>query len=124
MDSLSKEQKDEFATVFAMLALYDGGAAITSDQINALLQATGNTEVEGFYPVIMANYAGDPDKLAELIALPGAGGGGGGGGGGAGGDASGEEEKEEEKEEEIEEEPVGGGMGDMFGGDDGGGGDY
>ena len=77
MDSLSKEQKDEFATVFAMLALYDGGAEITSDQINNLLQATGNTEVEGFYPVIFANYAGDAEKLAQLIAMPGGGGSGG-----------------------------------------------
>mmetsp|Transcript_2512 Transcript_2512/g.5218 ORF Transcript_2512/g.5218 Transcript_2512/m.5218 type:complete len:123 (+) Transcript_2512:60-428(+) len=120
MDGLSKEQKDEYATVFAMLALYDGGADITSDQINSLLQATGNTEVEGFYPVIMANYAGDPDKLAGLIAVPGAGSGGGGGGGAGGGGETAEEEKEEEKEEEVEEEPVGGGMGDMFGGEEGG----
>merc|ERR1712087_763275 len=106
-----------------MLALYDGGAAITSDQINALLQATGNTEVEGFYPVIMANYAGDPDKLAQLIAMPGggSGGGGGGGAGGGGGGDAGEEEKEEEEEEVEEEAPVG--VGGMFG-DEGDGGDY
>jgi len=27
MDKLSKTQKDEYATVFAMLALYDGGVS-------------------------------------------------------------------------------------------------
>ena len=27
MDSLSKAQKDEYATVFAVLALYDGGVS-------------------------------------------------------------------------------------------------
>jgi len=95
-------------------------ADITTDQITALLQATGNTEVEAFYPIIFANLLSNPEKLAELIAVPSAGGGGGGGaggGGGGGGDAA-EEEKEEEKEEEAEMD-MGGGV-DMFGGDDGG----
>ena len=84
------------------------------------MEATGNTEVEAFYPIIFSNYLGDPEKLAAVIATPSAGGGGGGGGGGAGGDggdAGAEEEKEEEKEEE--EADLGGGM-DMFGGEDGG----
>jgi len=57
-------------------------------------------------------YLADPSAFA--------GSGGGGGEGGGGGDA--EEEKVEEKEEE-EEMDLGGGM-DMFGGDEGGGGDY
>ena len=82
MDSLSKDQKDEFAVSFAILALYDGGAEVTSDQINNLLEATGNTEVAPFYPVIFSNYLNSPEKIAALIASPGAGGGGGGGGGG------------------------------------------
>ena len=56
-------------------------------------------------------YLKDPSKFA---------GSGGGGGGGGGGEA--EPEKEEEKEEE-EEMDLGGGM-EMFGGDEGGGGDY
>ena len=96
-------------------------ADISADQINSLLEATGNKEVEAFYPIIFANFLSSPEKLAALIAMPAAGGGGGGGGGGAaggGGGAAGEEEKEEEKEEEVEEE-IGGGMA-MFGGDDGG----
>mmetsp|Transcript_18637 Transcript_18637/g.24001 ORF Transcript_18637/g.24001 Transcript_18637/m.24001 type:complete len:121 (+) Transcript_18637:151-513(+) len=120
MNALKKEQKDEFATVFAMLCLYDGGADITSDQINNLLQATGNTEVEGFYPVIFSGYAGNPEKLAQLIAVPSSGGGGG-GGGAAGGGAGAEAEAavvEEEPEEEEAPPAV-----DVFGGG-GGGGDY
>merc|ERR1711966_214639 len=117
MDSLSKQKKDEMATCFAVLALYDGEAEISSDNISNLLKATGNTEVEAFYPVIFANFLSDPAKVSELITSPGGGGGGDAGAGGAGGDAA-EEEKEEEKEEE-EEMDLGGGM-DMFGGDDGG----
>lgn len=86
------------------------------------MEATGNTEVEAFYPIIFANYLSDPSKVAGLIASPGgSGGGGGGGGGGEAGGAAAEEEKEEVKEEEVEME-MGGGM-DMFGGD-GGDGDY
>ena len=99
-------------------------ADVTAEQISNLLEATGNTEVEPFYPIIFANYLGDPEKLKQIIAVPTAAGGGGGAGGGgsaaAGGEAE-EEEKEEEKEEEVEMD-LGGGM-DMFGGDEGGG-DY
>mmetsp|Transcript_12382 Transcript_12382/g.18576 ORF Transcript_12382/g.18576 Transcript_12382/m.18576 type:complete len:120 (-) Transcript_12382:125-484(-) len=119
MDSLTKEQKDEHAVSFAILALYDGGAEITSEQIFALLEATGNTEVEKYYPTIFANFLSSPEKIIELITTPGGSGGGGGGDGGAAGGEEEEEEKEEEKEEE-EEMDLGGGM-DMFGG---GGEDY
>ena len=167
MNKLTKSQKDEFATAFAMLCLYDGGvsysliqlfeyqysimmylcrshtalflprifiiskshltieqAEITPDQINTLLTATGNTEVEAFYPIIFANYLSDPDKFAQLIAFPTSGsGGGGGGGGGAAEAAPAAAAKEEEKEEEVEMD-LGGGM-DMFGGEEAaGGGDY
>ncbi|GMI30331.1 hypothetical protein TeGR_g3794 [Tetraparma gracilis] len=119
MDALNAEQKQEMATSFACLALYDGEAEISSEQIAALLKATG-VEVEGFYPIIFSQMM-TPAKITELLAAPGGSGGGGGGGGDAGGAA--EEEKEEEKVEE-EEMDMGGSM-DMFGGDGGeGGGDY
>eukprot|EP00545_Synedropsis_sp_CCMP1620_P001818 CAMPEP_0119013892 /NCGR_PEP_ID=MMETSP1176-20130426/9183_1 /TAXON_ID=265551 /ORGANISM="Synedropsis recta cf, Strain CCMP1620" /LENGTH=121 /DNA_ID=CAMNT_0006967019 /DNA_START=71 /DNA_END=436 /DNA_ORIENTATION=+ len=121
MDDLTKEQKDEYATSFAILALYDGGAEITSEQVTALLQATGNTEVEAFYPIIFANYLSDPETLGKLIATPGGGGGGGDGGGDAGGEAAVEEVEEEKPVEE--EMDMAGGI-DMFGGDEGGGSDY
>jgi hypothetical protein len=82
MDKLKKSQKDEYATAYAILALYDGGAEITSDQVNTLLEATGNKDVEGFYPIIFTNFLNTPEKIAKIIASPSAGGGGGGGGGG------------------------------------------
>ncbi|KAI2494115.1 60s Acidic ribosomal protein [Fragilaria crotonensis] len=128
MESLTKSQKDEYATSYAILALFDGGADITSDQVNTLLQATGNTDVEAFYPIIFANYLSNAETLGKLIAIPGSGSGGGGGGGGGGGDAGAEDAQEEAKVEEKEEEEemdMAGGI-DMFGGDDegGGGGDY
>ena len=50
-------------------------AEVTLEQINILLEATGNTKVEAFYPIIFANYLSDPEKIAMLIASPGYGGG-------------------------------------------------
>jgi large subunit ribosomal protein LP1 len=101
-------------------------AEVSADQINALLAATGNTEVEAFYPIIFANCFGNPERLSALIALPATGGGGGsgGGGGGGGGEAVVEEKEATATEEEVEMD-MGGGM-DMFAGDEGGdgGGDY
>eukprot|EP00529_Nitzschia_sp_RCC80_P034632 CAMPEP_0113484240 /NCGR_PEP_ID=MMETSP0014_2-20120614/23858_1 /TAXON_ID=2857 /ORGANISM="Nitzschia sp." /LENGTH=95 /DNA_ID=CAMNT_0000377833 /DNA_START=310 /DNA_END=597 /DNA_ORIENTATION=- /assembly_acc=CAM_ASM_000159 len=85
MEGLKKSQRDEFAVAYSILALYDGGAEITSDQVNTLLEATGNTDVEGFYPIIFTNFLNSPEKIAKLIATPSAGGGGGGGGSGGGG---------------------------------------
>jgi large subunit ribosomal protein LP1/large subunit ribosomal protein LP2 len=41
MDKLTGEQKAEYATLLAALAINDGGADITSNQINTLLEATG-----------------------------------------------------------------------------------
>jgi large subunit ribosomal protein LP1 len=99
-------------------------AEVKADSIKKLLEATGNTEVEAFYPIIFANFLKDPETLAKVIAMPRSGGGGGGGGGGdAGGGAAAEEVKEEEKVEEEEVE-MGGGAVDMFGSGGGGGGDY
>lgn len=83
-----------------------------------MLEATGNTEVEAFYPIIFANYLADPEKMAKLIAFPSSGSGDGSGGGGGGDGAA--AEVEVEKEEEVEEEaPIGGG--DMFGAAEGSG---
>jgi hypothetical protein len=80
MKNLTKDQKDEYAVSFAILALYDGSAETTSEQINILLEATGNTEVAAYYPIIFANLLNSPEKIAEMISSPSAGGGGGGGG--------------------------------------------
>lgn len=122
--SISKAQHDELCTSYAALALYDGDAEITSDQISSLIQATGN-EVEAYWPTLFASFIAKSgiEKLILSASSGGGGGGGGGGGDGAGGEgeaAPAEEKKEEEEEEEID---MGGGM-DMFGGGDEGGGDY
>jgi len=119
MDSLTATQKQEMATSFACLALYDGEAEITGEQITALLGAC-NVVVEGFYPIIFSNFL-TAEKIAELINKPGGGGGGGGGDDDAAGGAA-EAEAEPEKVEE-EEMDMSGGI-DMFGGEPAGGGDY
>ena len=115
MDKLTKDQKDEYAVSLAALALYDGGADISAEQITTMLEASGNTEVAAFYPIIFSNFL-TAEKITQMIVTPATGGGGGGGGGGGAGGAA-EEEAEEEKEEEVEEAPP---AVDMFGGDDGG----
>lgn len=120
---MAKEMKDQLLTGYAAMALYDGGAEVSADQINTLIKATGN-EVEAYWPTLYSGFL--KGQVAEIITTPGSGGGGGGGGEGgaaaAGGDAA--EAKEEEKEEEEEEEiDMGGGM-DMFGDEGGGGDDY
>ncbi|GMI46468.1 hypothetical protein TrCOL_g6865 [Triparma columacea] len=113
MDALSAEQKQEMATSMAALALYDGEAEISSENIKTLLDSTG-VEVEGFYPIIFSQFL-TAEKITELISNPAGSGGGDAGGAAAGGDAA--EEKEEEKVEE-EEMDMGGAM-DMFGGEEG-----
>ncbi|CAM9133140.1 unnamed protein product, partial [Ectocarpus sp. 4 AP-2014] len=113
--SISKELHDELCTSYAALALYDGDAEITSDQLSALITATGN-EVEGYWPTLFSGFLAKAgiEKLILAASSGSGGGGGGGGGGGDGGDdaPAAEEKKEEEEEEEID---MGGGM-DMFGG--------
>jgi len=93
MDALSAEQKQEMATSFAALALYDGEAEISSENIKTLLDAAG-VEVEGFYPIIFSQFL-NAEKITKLIANPA--GSGGGGGGGADGEAGGEEAAVEEE---------------------------
>ena len=46
--------RDEFVTSLAALALYDGDAEITSENINTLLKASNNNGVKPYWPVLMA----------------------------------------------------------------------
>ena len=118
MDSLTATQKQEYATSFAALALYDGEAEISSTQIQTLLDATNNV-VESYYPIIFSAFL-TPANITKLINTPG-----GSGGGGAAAAGAGAEEVVAEKEVVEEEEVDMGGNMDMFGGDgDAGGGDY
>jgi ribosomal protein L12E/L44/L45/RPP1/RPP2 len=111
-------------TSLAALALYDGGAEISSDNIKALLDASNN-KVAPYWPGLFAGLVKGSNIERLLFSL-------GGGGGGvapasiaAAGGAAADGEKEEKKEEKPKVEEVDaldGGM-DMFGGG-GGGGDY
>uniref|UniRef100_A0A6U5EXA4 60S acidic ribosomal protein P2 n=1 Tax=Corethron hystrix TaxID=216773 RepID=A0A6U5EXA4_9STRA len=110
----------------AYMLLKIAGKEGSSDEITAVIQAGGGSVDDTELSTFCADIAGkDVDELLssgmEKLKNVSIGGGGEGGGGGAGGAAA-EEEKEEEPEEE-EEADMGGGM-DMFGGDDGDGGDY
>ena len=116
MAALYGGQKDEFVTSLAALALYDGEAEISSDNIKTLLAATNNT-VAPYWPALFAGILKD-NKIEKLVFSAGAGAGGGGGGSGAAASAAAAPEvapakKEKPKEEEVD--PMDGGM-DMFGG--------
>ncbi len=46
---MTKEEKDSMVTSWAALALHDGDADVTSDQIKTLCEATGNEGGFGFW---------------------------------------------------------------------------
>ena len=109
----------------AALALYDGGAEITSDNINTLLNASNN-KVAPYWPGLFAGFL-KGGNIEKLVFSLGAGGAAAAAGvapvadAGAAGAGAGEAKKEEKpKVEEVD--ALDGGM-DMFGGG-GGGGDY
>ena len=110
--TVSPAEHNELACGYAALILQDEGADVTSDNINKLLQASGN-EVESYWPGLFAKAVGALD-LKELLSNVGTGGGAAAPAAGAGGAAA--EAQEEEKEPEEEEADVD--MGDIFGGDD------
>ena len=117
--------KDEFVVSMAALALYDGEAEITSENIKALLDATGNTSVAPYWPALFTGLFKN-GNIEKLVFARGGGGGGGGGGGAAAaaapaaGGAAPAAKEEKPKVEEVD--ALDGGM-DMFGGGDKGG-DY
>uniref|UniRef100_A0A7R9UBL9 60S acidic ribosomal protein P1 n=1 Tax=Pinguiococcus pyrenoidosus TaxID=172671 RepID=A0A7R9UBL9_9STRA len=110
----------EMAVAYAALALHDGEVEVNSDNIAALLKATG-IKVEPYWPMLFGSFL--QGRMDDMIMTLGGGGGGpaaaAGGGGGGGGDAGAEgaeeEAPKEEEKEEVEEVDLGGGM-DMFGG--------
>jgi len=124
MEAVYGSNKDEFVTSLAALALYDGGAEITADNIKALLDASNNT-VQPYWPSLFASLLKD-GKIEALVFSTGAPAASGaaapaGAAASAGGDAP---AKKEEKPKVEEVDALDGGM-DMFGGGGGGGkGDY
>mmetsp|Transcript_39676 Transcript_39676/g.28667 ORF Transcript_39676/g.28667 Transcript_39676/m.28667 type:complete len:119 (+) Transcript_39676:27-383(+) len=62
--------KDGFVCSLAAMALYDGDAEVTADQLTALINATGNS-VEPYWPSLFASAVAG--KMGEIIASRGAG---------------------------------------------------
>eukprot|EP01038_Epipyxis_sp_PR26KG_P007235 gene7235-9866_t len=126
MAGLYGANKDEFVTSLAALALYDGEAEITSDNINALLTASNNT-VAPYWPALFAGVL-NGGRIETIVFSGGSVGGSGASAGAAAssapaGDAAPADKKKEEKPKVEEVDALEGGM-DMFGGGGGGGGDY
>ena len=65
MAALYGTQHDEFVTSLAALALYDGEAEISSDNIKTLLAATNNT-VAPYWPALFAGILKD-NKIEKLV---------------------------------------------------------
>ena len=64
--SLSKNEKDELACVYAGLLLFDDKVAITADKIQKVLTASGNTSVESYYPEFFAKFMAGADLNAFM----------------------------------------------------------
>jgi len=139
MSTLSKNEKDELACVYAGLLLHDDKVKITAEAIQKVLTASGNTSVESYYPEFFAKFMQGADLNSFLNNV------GGGSAGGApvaqaavaeekpkeekgakGGDdkkggkddkKGGKDDKKAPAKKEPEPEPEGeeGGFGDLFG---------
>ena len=68
MNKLSKSQKDEFATAFAMLALYDGGVSFLS--VHGLGMSTGtNNDRQQFSAIIQTVLMGSLEYTGAQFAI-------------------------------------------------------
>jgi ribosomal protein L12E/L44/L45/RPP1/RPP2 len=63
--------KDEFVTSLAALALFDGDAEVTSDNISTLLAASNNV-VAPYWPALFAGLLGN-GRIDALVATGGVG---------------------------------------------------
>jgi large subunit ribosomal protein LP1 len=73
--ALSKNEKDELACVYAGLLLWDDKVPITSDKIQKVLTASGNTTVESYYPEFFAKFMAAADMGAFMNNIGGGSGG-------------------------------------------------
>eukprot|EP01039_Chlorochromonas_danica_P005094 gene5094-5598_t len=116
--------KDEFLVSLAALALYDGEAEITSDNIATLIKESGNS-VAPYWPGLFSGLL--KNRIEQLVfavgAAPSAAAAGAAPAAAAAGGAEAGEAKKEEKPKVEEVDALDGGM-DMFGGGGAGGGDY
>jgi large subunit ribosomal protein LP1 len=53
--SISKAEHDELCCVYAALLLHDDNVEITTDKLNKVISASGNT-VESYYPEFFEKY--------------------------------------------------------------------
>mmetsp|Transcript_5260 Transcript_5260/g.5381 ORF Transcript_5260/g.5381 Transcript_5260/m.5381 type:complete len:128 (+) Transcript_5260:41-424(+) len=117
--------KDQLVTSLATLVVSDSGVDVTAENINAVLEGSGNV-VAPYWATLFANYIEKAGGVKRFFTAPGAGGGAAAapaaaaGGGAPAGGAAPAKEAPKPKEEEVD--ALDGGM-DMFGGS-GGGGDY
>eukprot|EP01006_Ploeotia_vitrea_P031438 TRINITY_DN63763_c0_g4_i1.p1 TRINITY_DN63763_c0_g4~~TRINITY_DN63763_c0_g4_i1.p1 ORF type:complete len:118 (+),score=34.83 TRINITY_DN63763_c0_g4_i1:96-449(+) len=111
-------QKDEFVVSMACLALYDGGAEITADAINALVKNSNNT-CQPYWPSLFSGLMKD-GKVEELVFTGSQVSSGGAVNNTSSKDDDAKEEQKEAPKKEEEVDALEGGMS-MFGGD---GGDY
>ena len=112
--SLSQAEKDKMVMTYAALMLHDGGVAITEDKLAKVAKASGNTDLEGYWPGLFAKALAGRDIMdllkggdapaAAAADAPAA----------AGGDAPAAKKKEEKVEEEEEADVD---MGGLFGDD-------
>ena len=111
LSDLSGHKKEEMLASLAVLVLADGEKDISLDNVNTLLEKSGNAKGSYFASAFVNLLAGR--KALDMVNL--SGGGGGGGVAASSGDAAAAEEKKEEEEEEEEEEVA---MGNLMGGGD------
>ena len=67
--------RDEFVTSLAVLALYDGEAEISADNINTLLKAANVNGVKPYWPSLIAGALKN-GRVEQIIFSGGVGGGG------------------------------------------------
>ncbi len=88
--SISKAEHDELCCVYAGLLLFDDKVEITSEKLNRVITASGNS-VEGYYPEFFAKYLSSVDLNSLLTNV--------GSGPATGAHAAHEEPKAEHKDE-------------------------
>lgn len=107
---LSKTEHDELCVSYAALMLHDDGVEITTEKLEKIIKASGNT-VEPYWPMLFTKALKTADigeMLSNVAAAPAA------GAAAAAGPAAVEEAPAEEKKEEAEDVDMGG----LFGDDD------
>ncbi len=112
---VSGAAKEDLVVALAILALHDGGAEVSGENINKLVEATGNT-VASYWGALYAKLLASRN-IDDLLMKPGMGGGAAPAAAAGGAAPAAAAAKEEKKKEEEPEEEVGG-AGGLFGDDD------